>query len=533
MDVTEAPASHRAGTATDHHADQREQPPLGRQPSWLVVATGFVLVLAVVVRFATVSALWLDEAQTVAIARLPLGDLAEGLRHDGAPPLFYVLLHGWMSVFGDGDLAVRFLPGVFGVAALPLAWLAGRRLGGPSVAWAAVLLLAASPFAIRYSTEARMYSLLVLLVLVGYLAVTELLERPDSRRAAVAVGTVTGALLLTHYWSFYLLFVVGLTFVVLVRRAPAGPARDGARRGLAAMAVGSLVFVPWLPSFLYQARHTGTPWGGAGRLRSMVDTVFHFSGGYWDPGLMLGMITYGLIALALLGRAVDNRRVEFDLRTRPGGRHLAIVGYGTLAVAIVATVVGRSAFAVRYASVMFPMVILLAALGAGVLVDRRVRHALLAAAVVFGFWATAPNVFGDRTSATRVAAALEAGVEPGDVVAYCPDQLGPSVSRLLPDDGLGAVHLTFPRATPPQLVDWVDYAEVNEAAEPEPFARMLLDRAGSTGTIWVVWAPGYRTFEDKCQGVLGNLDLARRDNTRPVRLPKNFEKPALIRFPPQ
>jgi hypothetical protein len=209
-----------------------------------------------------------------------------------------------------------------------------------------------------------------------------------------------------------------------------------------------------------------------------------------------------------------------------------VVAYGTLAVAIVATVVGRSAFAVRYASVMFPLVILLAALGTRVLLDRRLRHSLLAASVVFGLWATAPNVFGDRTSAARVAAALEAGVQPGDVVAYCPDQLGPSVSRLIPDD-LGAVHLTFPRATGPQLVDWVDYAKVNEAADPEPFAQMLLDRAGPTGTVWVVWAPGYRTFEDKCQGLLANLDLARRDNTRPVKLPKNFEKPALIRFPPQ
>jgi len=501
------------------------------RPSWLVVTTALLLVVAVVIRFVTASALWLDEAQTVAIARLPLGDLAEGLRHDGAPPLFYVLLHGWMSIFGESDFSVRFLPGVFAVAALPVAWLAGRRLGGRSVAWAAVLLLAVSPFAVRYATEARMYSLVVLLVLVGYLAVVELLERPGSRRATIGVGVVTGTLLLTHYWSLYLLVVTAATLFVVRRRAPS-PVREGAHRAMVAMAVGSLAFVPWLPAFLYQARHTGTPWGGAGRLRSMIDTVFHFSGGYWDPGLVLGLITYGLIGLALLGRAVDGHRIEFDLHTRPGGRHLAVVGFGTLAVAIVATVVGRSAFAVRYASVMFPMVILLAALGTGMLLDRRIRHGLLAVAVVSGLWASAPNVFGDRTSAARVAAALEAGVQPGDVVAYCPDQLGPSVSRLLPDD-LGAEHLTFPRATAPQLVDWVDYQKINEAADPEPFAQMLLDRAGPTGTIWVVWAPGYKTLKDKCQGILGNLDLARRNNTRPVKLPKNFEKPALIRFPPQ
>jgi mannosyltransferase len=210
VDLTEVPAS-KAGRS-------RLAPvgaPVGTRPPWLGIATGFVLFLAVVVRFATVSPLWLDEAQTVAIARLPLGDLAEGLRHDGSPPLFYVILHVWMRIFGDGDLAVRFLSGLFSVAALPLMWVAGRRLGGRTVAWSALILLAASPFAVRYATEVRQYSLVVLLVLVGYLAVTELLERPGSRRARIATGAVTGALLLTHYWALYLLFVAGLTLLAV------------------------------------------------------------------------------------------------------------------------------------------------------------------------------------------------------------------------------------------------------------------------------------------------------------------------------
>lgn len=526
MDLTEAPASPRAAGPLGEPSDPTPAP---SGPRWAVPGLYVVLLLAVVVRFVTVSALWLDEAQTVAIARLPLSQLPEGLRHDGAPPLFYVLLHGWIRVFGDGNVSVRFLPGLFAVVALPLVWLAGRRLGGRDVAWTAVVLLAASPFAVRYATEARMYSLVVLLVLVGYLALMELLDRPGSRRAAIGVGLVTAALLYTHYWSLYLLAVVGATLVVLARRG-SSPAREGARRGLASMAVGSLLFLPWLPSFLFQLRHTGTPWGGSGRLRNMIDTVFAFSSGYWDPGLMLGMLTYALVALALTGRPVDGRRIELDLRTRPGGRHLAIVGFGTLAVAILATVAGGSAFAVRYAAVMFPMVVLLAAVGLNVLVDRRVRYGLLAAAVVFGFWGFAPNVFGNRTSAPRVAAALRAGVRPGDVVAYCPDQLGPSVSRLLPP---GIDQLTFPRSTGPEVVDWVDYATVNKAGDPTAFAEALLARAGPTGTVWVVWAPGYRTFKDKCQGVLGTLDLARRNNTRPVKLPKkNFEHPGLIRFPP-
>ncbi|MEY4916125.1 MAG: hypothetical protein RL616_38, partial [Verrucomicrobiota bacterium] len=40
---------------------------------------------------------------SVNIARLPLGELPEALRHDGHPPLYYALLHVWMQVAGSGD----------------------------------------------------------------------------------------------------------------------------------------------------------------------------------------------------------------------------------------------------------------------------------------------------------------------------------------------------------------------------------------------------------------------------------------------
>ena len=522
MDLTEA-----APSTAD--AERRRKSTSRTSPvPWPAIAVAGVVALGIVARFVTISHLWLDEAQTVAIAGLPLGDIPQALRRDGAPPLFYVVLHGWMKVFGAGELSVRFLPGLFSVAALPLTWLAARRLGGRRVAWAAVVLMASSPFAVRYATEARMYSLRVLLVLIGYLAVQELLDRPSSRRAAAGVGLVTAALLLTHYWSLYLVFVVGLMLLAVARRG-AGPSRDGARRGLVAMAAGSLAFLPWVPSFLYQVGHTGTPWGSPGKLRTVFDTITSFAGGYWDPGLMLGAVYFSLTALALMGRAVDDRRLEIDLRTRPPGRHLFVAGFGTLVVAIVATVAGRSAFAVRYAAVVYPMALLLVALGTEVILDRRIFHGVLALAVVTGFWSIAPNVFVDRTSAARVAAALEGAVVPGDVVAYCPDQLGPAVSRLLPG---GIDQLTFPRATRPELVDWVDYAAVNGRGEPESFAGMLVERAGPGGVVWLVWAPGYRTYEDKCLALIGELDELRPDNTRVVKLPRNFEKPALVRFAP-
>src|SRR5581483_5443887 len=109
-------------------------------------ALGIVVALlaSVVLRFKTRSPLWEDEALTVNIAKQPLSRLHGLLRHDGSPPLYYVMLHVWMKVLGTSNTAARALSGVIGLLTLPAAWFVGRRIGGNDrlrgtwIAWASV-----------------------------------------------------------------------------------------------------------------------------------------------------------------------------------------------------------------------------------------------------------------------------------------------------------------------------------------------------------------------------------------------------------
>ncbi|HWW53661.1 MAG TPA: glycosyltransferase family 39 protein, partial [Acidimicrobiales bacterium] len=221
----------------------------------MIVAAGAAIV-GVVVRFTPHSALWLDEALTVNISRLPLSQLFTALRHDGSPPLYYLVLHFWMGVFGTSTGAVRVLPALISVATLPVAWRLGRTIGGRNTAFAALVLLATSPFAIRYGSENRMYSLVMFLSMVGGLALVRCLRSPTPRWLLV-FGVSGGLLLLTHYWALYLVASTGL---LLLWGSVRGTNRIASRLSLAALASGSLLFLPWVPSFLYQAAHTGTPW---------------------------------------------------------------------------------------------------------------------------------------------------------------------------------------------------------------------------------------------------------------------------------
>ncbi len=226
------------------------------RPGAVLVAVG--VALGVLARLYSPSALWLDEALSVGIATRPVPELLSALRSDGSPPLYYLLLHAWAGLVGSGDLAVRSLSTAFSLAALPAAWLAGRRLGGAAAGRAALLLLAVSPFAVRYATEARMYALVQLLAVAGVLAVLRALERPTVTRL-LPVSLLAGLLALSHYWALFLLAAGAALLLLLATRGPGPAARTPAARTLVALLGGGVLFLPWLPTFAFQVQRTGTP----------------------------------------------------------------------------------------------------------------------------------------------------------------------------------------------------------------------------------------------------------------------------------
>jgi 4-amino-4-deoxy-L-arabinose transferase-like glycosyltransferase len=484
------------------------------------VGVAVVVLAGLVLRFWTRSALWLDEALTVDIARLPVREIPSYLKRDGAPPLYYVMLHFWMKVFGSSDLGTRSMSAVFSVATLPVAWVAGRRFGGRSVGWMLVVMLATAPFAVYYGTEARMYSLVMFLTACGFVAISRALERPRPGNL-VALAVVVAALLYTQYWAVYL---TGSLALWLLWQAWRGKPewRSSARWMIGAVVVGVLSFVPWLPTFIFQARHTGTPWAAPANFAAIINAVTGFTDNQAtlstagsNQGRLLALCYFALAGLAVFGLARDRWHIDLDIRTRPPARIVAFVVVLTLLAAITGGIVSGSAFSPRYAAVVFVPLLLLVAFGAFTLADARLRLAVAAVVVVAGLAASVENVWTQRTQAPQVVSALDAHARPGDVVAFCPDQLGPAVYRLTASgqtDRSGSSGryrmITFPRGIGPAFVDWVNYDKVAEAASPAAFARKLERMAGSDHDIWLVSAPGYIGFGAKCGTLATDLQRA-------------------------
>jgi hypothetical protein len=172
---------------------------------------------------------------------------------DTSPPLYYVLLSAWTRVLGTGDRALR----LFSVAAslgtlLLLASLARRAGGRPSVV-PAVALFAASPMAVHYSTEGRMYALLWLWVVAALVLVLRLRVRGGRPELLGAYAAVGAAGLLTHYF-FLPVWLVAAGWLFM------HPGRCRRGRLLLALALAAAVALPWyvqVPRSLHQWRVTG------------------------------------------------------------------------------------------------------------------------------------------------------------------------------------------------------------------------------------------------------------------------------------
>jgi mannosyltransferase len=195
--------------------------------------------------------LWYDEGFSVLMVELADPTI---WRLDLHPPLYYALLWAW-SRLSMGDVWLRSLSVVFGVATLPLVFALGARLFSREAgAWAAAFL-ALLHMHVWYSREARMYALMVLLFTAAFLGLVMAVQR--DRRGWILYATATAALTMSQALGIvYALLLAGLFWIL----APEPLRRSGWRSWAAASAAGLLPFACWLPFYVSRVNRVVAGW---------------------------------------------------------------------------------------------------------------------------------------------------------------------------------------------------------------------------------------------------------------------------------
>jgi uncharacterized membrane protein len=447
---------------------------------------GALVVLAFLIRVPNLGrAYWIDEGISVGIASHPVRQIPGLLKLDGSPPLFYILLHFWMRVFGTSPVATHLLPFFVSLVAVPLGYWAGRELFDRRVGLALAALLATNPFLNWYSTETRMYPIVVVLALVGLVwAVRAMQERAwrDITGAVLAFA----ALLYTHNWGLYLF--VATAFVLGI----AAWARRDRQLALGVAGVAGAVLVlwlPWMPTLIDQARNTAAPWA------VNPDIGYFFA----DQSTALGGTLGVVVAPLLLGAAVAlNRRRPAGANELP--RLFAAIGILTALFGWLAAQVEPS-WTVRYLAVIVAPFLLAAA---GALAWNRAGRAvigftcvLLVAWSVIGSLLPNPNARYAKSNVAAVARAATPDLAPGDVVLVTQTEQLAVLAHYLPK-GLIYATPTGP-VTDPYVVDWRNIisrlnraqpcASVNPVISTLPFGAHVLEinpvrQLGARNSAW-------------------------------------------------
>lgn len=230
--------------------------------------------LAAAIRFSTIdnASLWFDEALTLSLVRMDLGEMLERIPvSESNPPLYYLVAWGWARVFGAGEVGVRALSALAGTATVPVAYAAAARLATPRVGGAVAALAAVSPLLVWHSQDARAYALLVLLSALSLLAFARAINDGDDR--ALAAWALAAALsLATHYFAVFLVAAEALWLLV---RQP--------RRRAVVLAVGAvgIAGAALLPLAVLQLGQGGAAWLAERELADRIESLWpHFLLGY-------------------------------------------------------------------------------------------------------------------------------------------------------------------------------------------------------------------------------------------------------------
>jgi hypothetical protein len=190
-----------------------------------------------------------DEAYSFLTAAAP--DSVARLQSDTNPPLYFLLLKGWMRLFGTSLTAMRMLSVLSGTAAVAALGGLARRCGASVQTTMWVLLLAAlTPLQVHYAQQARGYTLACLLLIFGLWTFVEAFEtgRPFAwflHAVCVALGIYTHNLLAP--------LAAGYFFVALMLRMP----RRQLLAMVAAYAAAGVMAAPGIWLILHQSATSG------------------------------------------------------------------------------------------------------------------------------------------------------------------------------------------------------------------------------------------------------------------------------------
>lgn len=331
-----------------------------------IIALIFACILGLYLRWWNLGgpSLWFDEGYTAWLAGESPADIIRIVKVDTAPPLYYLLLHGWMKLFGVSELALRSFSCVCATLTMAIVYLTCRKakftLAQTSITMA---ILAMSVLQVRYARDARCYALVSLFAAMQLYC---LISFRNSRAILAGIGVILASALMLYTHPMTLLYVAA----ILGGWALFGEGTFRRRfcESLIAGVAILLLFAPWLGAMLSQVRTVdGKFWIPKPGLHELTRTLQVIIGMREDfAGNAVQKVSHWLDDLSLLAVGVFILLIAWKARKSPLLRTMGIYAFAPLIVVFAYSLIRTPLMIDR---IFIPSSIAIALL-AGVLVEQ-------------------------------------------------------------------------------------------------------------------------------------------------------------------
>jgi hypothetical protein len=203
-------------------------------------------IFLLVVRATHAGALWRDECAVVQLAAMPaVSDIFHNFQHEAFPPLFPLIVRGYMIVFGSNDNALRVFGFCIGCLLVAAFWI-NARLVRRDVPLVALALISLNTTFFVWGTTIRGYGLGSTLIILIFAFIGSLLVKPTRRRIMIAALVACFGLQILLYNNVLLVAIGGAAIAILLLQKKVKHALLIAV--ICSLALVSLV--PYLPAYL-------------------------------------------------------------------------------------------------------------------------------------------------------------------------------------------------------------------------------------------------------------------------------------------
>lgn len=223
-----------------------------RRQALVIYSPVFMLVtLALIVRLHGISVpvIWYDEAYSLLLSERSPALIWSTTAGDVHPPLYYLILHYWTMVFGNGVFSARSLSTLADIGTLVLCIKLMSLIATRRAALIAGVLLVLLPISVRYSQEARMYALLGFWLMAATVALVCWSRQPHLKRYPVMYVLLMTAAFYTHYFAALCVLVHWLYWSGV---GSDEPVLFSVRKWLLVNVTIVVLYLPWLPNFIHQ-----------------------------------------------------------------------------------------------------------------------------------------------------------------------------------------------------------------------------------------------------------------------------------------